>query len=259
MGKTFEGVLRWYGEEMGLSQKQTEFEVETEGLTKVFAHKYALNEVSLKLAKGDFLTIVGPNGAGKTTLIRCLAGLARPSSGRVLIGGQDARKVGGELRRRLGLVSHHTFLYDDLTAEENLRFYGRMYDVGRLEQRMREVIEYVGLEHRLHDPVRTFSRGMGQRLAIARVLMHEPAVVLLDEPYTGLDEQATSMLRQLLRDMAEGQQTVILTTHNLGRALDVGDRLAILVRGRIANESPRASLDLDGLRATYRRCAGGVN
>jgi heme exporter protein A len=117
----------------------------------------------------------------------------------------------------------------------------------------------VGLEHRLHDPVRTFSRGMGQRLAIARVLMHEPAVVLLDEPYTGLDEQATSMLRQLLRDMAEGQQTVILTTHNLGRALDVGDRLAILVRGRIANESPRASLDLEGLRAAYRRCAGGVN
>lgn len=232
-------------------------EIEVRDLTKVFGRHHALRGVNLELAEGDFLTVVGPNGAGKTTLIRCLAGLSKPSSGTVLLAGEELSSGGPRLRRHIGFVSHQTLLYDDLTAAENLHFYGRLYDVPHLENRTREIVAHVGLKHRLHDPVRTFSRGMRQRLSIARALVHEPSVMLLDEPYAGLDEQATDMLQDLLREMSEGEQTVIMATHNLGRALDRGRRLAILLAGRIVYETPKDNLDAKGLRAIYRQYVGG--
>lgn len=242
---------------MAASQTQMQFEIEARDLTKAFGRNYALRGLNLKLAKGDFLTIVGPNGAGKTTLMRCLAGLSKPSSGTVLLRGEELRKGGVELRRRIGLVSHQPLLYDNLTAMENLRFYGRMYDVPQLEQRVEEIVRYVGLGHRLREPVRAFSRGMRQRLSIARALIHEPPVMLLDEPYAGLDEQGAQMLRGLLQGMTDGEQTVVIATHDLERALGVGRRLGILVGGRILHEGPMSSLDLQGLRQMYEHCAGG--
>lgn len=235
---------------------ETRFEIETRNLTKVFGRNYALQGVDLKMMPGDFLTIVGPNGAGKTTLIRCLAALTKPSSGSVLLGGQELGNGAAELRRSIGLVTHQPMLYDSLTAAENLRFYGRMYDVPRVEERVQQMINYVGLRHRLHDPVRSFSRGMRQRLSIGRALMHAPRVMLLDEPYTGLDYQATEMLRSLLQEMADAGPTVIMTTHNLERAVDGEGQLAILVRGRIMYEASKTSLDLHGLRMVYRDCVG---
>jgi heme exporter protein A len=232
------------------------FEIETRNLTKDFGHRQALRGVDLELPAGQFLTIIGPNGAGKSTLLRCIAGLSKPTRGQVLLGGQPLDANATEVRRRIGLVSHQTLLYDDLTAVENLRFYGRMYDVERLDSRIDELLRRLGLIGRAHDPVRTYSRGMQQRLAIARALMHRPSVLLLDEPYTGLDEQATEQLHGMLRRMESGDQTLIMTTHNLNTVVQVGSRVAILVDGCLAYDAPKRPFSLEGLSALYREVIG---
>jgi heme exporter protein A len=239
----------------GVAENMT-FEIETRNLTKDFGHRQALRGVDLELPAGQFLTIIGPNGAGKSTLLRCIAGLSKPTRGQVLLGGQPLDANATEVRRRIGLVSHQTLLYDDLTAVENLRFYGRMYDVERLDSRIDELLRRLGLIGRAHDPVRTYSRGMQQRLAIARALMHRPSVLLLDEPYTGLDEQATEQLHGMLRRMESGDQTLIMTTHNLNTVVQVGSRVAILVDGRLAYDAPKRPFSLEGLSALYREVIG---
>lgn len=203
------------------------------GLTKSFGHFLALRGINLDLPEGCFLTILGPNGAGKSTLIRVLATLARPTSGKVFLAGLDTSKEGIAARRLLGVVLHQTLLYDDLTAEQNLRFYGRLYGVPDLTHRILEVAEEVGIENHLRAPVRTFSRGMQQRLAIARATLHRPAIMLLDEPDTGLDLEAAASLKQILRGGPGAQRTVVMTTHNLERGLQFSDRVAIMHRGRI--------------------------
>ncbi len=232
--------------------------IEVRGLTKSFGHQQALRGVNLDLAEGQFLTLFGPNGAGKTTLINILSTLSRPTSGRVRVNGVDLRAGATDLRRHIGLVSHHTLLYDDLTPDENLRFYGRMYDVPRLPARIDAVLERVGLIHRRHDPVRTFSRGMQQRLSIARAILHDPAVMLLDEPYTGLDQHAAEMLRQVLQSIATEGRTVLMTTHNLERGLEMCDRVAILVKGRIVYQARRDEVDASRFRETYYRHVEGT-
>ncbi len=232
------------------------FEIETRNLTKDFGHRQALRGVGLELVAGEFLTIIGPNGAGKSTLLRCIAGLSKPTRGQVLLRGQPLDPSATEMRRRIGLVSHETLLYDDLTAVENLRFYGRMYDVESLDSRIDGLLRRLGLHRRAHDPVRTYSRGMQQRLAIARALLHQPSVILLDEPYTGLDEQATEQLHEILRTMESGDQTLIMTTHNLNTVVEVGSRLAILVDGRLAYHAAERPLSLEGLSALYREVIG---
>jgi heme exporter protein A len=231
-------------------------EIETKNLTKDFGHRQALRGVDLELPAGEFLTIIGPNGAGKSTLLRCIAGLSKPTRGQVLLRGQPLDVNATEVRRRIGLVSHQTLLYDDLTAVENLRFYGRMYDVERLDSRIDELLGRLGLLRRAHDPVRTYSRGMQQRLAIARALLHRPSLILLDEPYTGLDEQATEQLHDMLRTMESGDQTLIMTTHNLNTVVQVGSRVAILVDGRVAYDAPRRPFSLESLSALYREVIG---
>jgi len=227
--------------------------VEVRGLVKSFGSKVALGGVDLDVAEGEFLTLVGPNGAGKTTLIRILATLTKPTEGSVRIAGRDLLKQGTEVRRRVGLASHETLLYGDLSAEENLRFYGRMYEVPELEERITALLQRVGLEHRRHDLVRTFSRGMQQRLSIARALLHDPAILLLDEPYTGLDQQAAEVLREVLVALVGRSRTVLMTTHNLERGLELCDRAAILVNGRIVHQASKGNLDVASFREAYRR------
>ena len=237
--------------------------IEVRGLVKSFGSKVALDGVDLAVAEGEFLTLVGPNGAGKTTLIRILATLTRPTKGEVRVAGFDLNKEGDEVRRRIGLASHQTLLYGDLSAEENLRFYGRMYEVPELEERITALLQRVGLEHRRHDLVRTFSRGMQQRLSIARALLHDPVVLLLDEPYTGLDQQAAEMLRDVLVAVSPPSfggmkggakaRTVLMTTHNLERGLELCDRAAILVNGRSVHQAARGDLDLTSFREVYSR------
>jgi heme exporter protein A len=221
-------------------------------LTKAFGHLTALRGVDLELAEGEFLTLFGPNGAGKTTLIRILASLARPSSGTVHIRGQDLGKEATAVRRQIGLISHQPLLYGDLTADENLRFFAQLYDLPDAAARINAVLEQVGLVSRRRDPVRTYSRGMVQRLSIARAVLHDPAIMLLDEPYTGLDLQAADMLRGVLQELAASNRTVILTTHNLEQGLEMCDRAAVLNRGRIGWQGQRGEVDLDSMKEIYR-------
>ena len=226
--------------------------IEVRKLTKAFGHQAALRGVDLHVDEGEFLALFGPNGAGKTTLIRVVSSLTRPTAGTVRVRGEDLGKAGTSLRRHIGLISHNPLLYGDLTPDENLRFFARMYDLPDAAARIDAVLEQVGLVVRRRDPVRTFSRGMVQRLAIARAILHDPAIMLLDEPYTGLDLQAADMLRAVLEELAALNRTVILTTHNLEQGLEMCDRAAILNRGRVAWQGARAGLDLEGMKELYR-------
>lgn len=226
--------------------------IEVLKVTKAFGHQVALRGVDLQVAEGEFLTLFGPNGAGKTTLVRVVASLARPTSGSVRLRGQDLGRAAVTLRRDLGFISHNPLLYGDLTAEENLRFFARMYDVPQAGDRIRDVLDQVGLVARRHDPVRAFSRGMVQRLTIARAILHNPAIMLLDEPYTGLDLQAADMLGAVLHDLVTSNRTVILTTHNLEQGLEMCHRAAILHRGRVAWQGERAGVDLAAMKEIYR-------
>jgi len=225
--------------------------IEIKGLIKAFGSRLVLRGITLHVDAGEFVTLVGPNGAGKTTLIRILATLSRPSAGRVLLGGCDLNEDPMVVRRMIGLVSHRTLLYDDLSGEQNLLFYAQLYDVARPKTRAEELLRQVGLWGRQHDPVSTYSRGMQQRLAIARALLHNPPVLLLDEPDTGLDRQAAATLGALLRQTDLGQRTVLMTTHNLEYAAAWGERVAILVNGQIAFQTNRSETDLTTLRAQY--------
>jgi len=227
--------------------------IEVKALVKSFGPTTALRGVNLSVPEGQFVTLVGPNGAGKTTLLRILATLSRPTRGLVKIAGHDLAKGAAEARRKIGLVSHQTLLYGDLAAEENLRFYGRMYDVADLDTRITQVLEMVGLAHRRRDPVRTFSRGMQQRLAIARAVLHRPSLMLLDEPYTGLDQDAAARLEAVMSGVGTEGRTVVMTTHDLERGLAVADRVVILARGRVAFEAQRSELDGAAFMAAYRK------
>ncbi|HEY3247921.1 MAG TPA: ABC transporter ATP-binding protein [bacterium] len=206
--------------------------IEADRLVKAFGPVHALRGVSLSIASGESVVIFGPNGAGKTTLLKILATLMRPTSGRLRLFGADPF-ADGTLRRTLGVVSHQTYLYGGLTASENLVFAGRLYGVPDTGERTAVLLDTVGLAGRAHDLVRTFSRGMSQRLAIARALMHDPPLLLLDEPYTGLDRHAAGMLTGLLERL-RGQRTVVMTTHSIEQGLTLADRMAILVGGTLA-------------------------
>lgn len=234
---------------MALSDKPA---IRAAKLTKAFGHQVALRGVDLAVADGEFLALFGPNGAGKTTLMRIIASLTRPSAGVVEVQGQDLSKAATSVRRHIGLISHNPLLYGDLTPDENLRFFARMYDIPQASSRIDVLLEQVGLTNRRHDPVRTFSRGMVQRLAIARAILHDPTIMLLDEPYTGLDLQAADMLRSFLQDLATSGRTVILTTHSLEQGLEMCTRAAVLHKGRVAWQGDRAGLDLEKMKAIYR-------
>ena len=235
---------------------EAEWALEVVGLSKSFGRRRALQGVNLRVAKGEFLTLVGPNGAGKTTLIQVLATLSRPTAGTARIAGHDLRGADADLRRQIGLVSHQVLLYQELTAMENLRFFGRLYDLERLGEAASEALERVGLAHRAHDPVRTLSRGMQQRLAIARAILHRPGILLLDEPFTGLDPGSVELLREILKGLAEEGRTTLMVTHNLALGLELCHRLAILVRGRIVVQADRESLDAEALLELYRKQVG---
>ncbi len=226
--------------------------IETQGLTKSFSNHLALRGIDLEVKCGESVVIFGPNGAGKTTLIKVLATIMNPSSGKVLVNGLSLKDNAEEIRRRIGVVAHQTFLYSNLTAYENLEFYSRMYDVPGHKERIHEVVTMVGMTSRLHDRVGTLSRGMQQRLSIARSLLHKPAIMLLDEPETGLDQHAISMLWEALQTADSGKRTIILTTHSLERGLELGDRLLILAQGKIVYDKSAQALDLAGLKDVYQ-------
>lgn len=221
-------------------------------LVKRFGLKTVLRGVNFDVQPGEFVALLGPNGAGKTTFLRILASLSRPSLGEVSVAGYRLPNEAAAVRARLGVVSHLPLLYGDLSAEENLRFYGRMYGILDLEPRITEVLEMVGLDNRRRDLVRTFSRGMQQRLAIGRAVLHDPDVMLFDEPYTGLDQDASSMLDEVLKTVAAKGRTVVMTSHDLARAEDLATRFDILSRGVITASATHKQLKKTNLLTFYK-------
>ena len=215
--------------------------LEARDVTRSFGPVRAVDGVSFNLEAGEFLTVFGPNGAGKTTLLRLLAGGLQPTSGEVRLGGERLDPNETAWRGRIGVLSHQTFLYGHLTAAENLRFYAALYGAPGGEHIL-DSLARVGLGERAHDRARTFSRGMRQRLALARTLLHDPDLVLLDEPYTGLDAHAAAMLRGVLGALKDGRRTVVMVTHNRAEGLELADRVAIQVRGRFAHLGARGGL-----------------
>jgi len=211
-----------------------------------------LRDLEFQAAEGEFVAVLGPNGAGKTTFLRILASLARATLGEVRIAGYSLPRQAAAVRRRLGVVSHLPLLYGDLTAEENLRFYGRMYAVEQLERRIMVVLEQVGLVNRRRDLVRTFSRGMQQRLAIGRAVIHDPQVLLLDEPYTGLDQDASHMLDGVLRQVTGLGRTVVMTSHDLLRADALAGRFDVLSHGAMRASQRKADLGEGGVVEFYK-------
>jgi len=230
--------------------------IEVKGVTRGFGKHLVLRGIDLQVGTGEFLTVFGSNGAGKTTLIKVLATLLRPATGSVRVAGLDMRGNSIGIRRKIGVVSHHTFLYDELSAYENLKFYGRMYDVPDLEERINYLIARVGLSSRLHDRAGALSRGMQQRVSIARAMIHDPPIMLLDEPETGLDQDARSILKETLGSFHAEGRTMVMTTHNLEYGLEMGDHVAILAGGKIAYEESRQALNLATLREAYYQYTG---
>jgi heme exporter protein A len=227
-------------------------------LVKRFGLKTVLRGMDFSVAPGEFVALLGPNGAGKTTFLRILASLSRPTMGQVNIAGFSLPHQAAAVRRRLGVVSHLPLLYGDLTADENLRFFARMYDLSQADKRVSDVLEMVGLASRRRDLVRTFSRGMQQRLAIGRAVLHDPEVMLFDEPHTGLDQDACQMLDTVLQEVAARGRTVVMTSHDLARVGDLASRFDILSRGVITSSVQRSEMDPNNLLAYYRQAIAEV-
>jgi heme exporter protein A len=223
------------------------------GLVREFGPIRAVDGVGFSLGAGQLMTVFGPNGAGKTTLLRILSGGLRPSEGEVVLRGKRLEAGDPEWHRRIGVLSHQSFLYGHLTLEENLFFFGRLFGLKDLSERVPARLQQVGLEARATSLARTLSRGMRQRLALARTLLHDPDFVLLDEPYTGLDAHAAAVLRGVLSSLKDGHRTVILVTHNLSQGLELADRVAIQARGRLVFLEDRRRVNAEGFEQEYRQ------
>ena len=222
--------------------------IETRELGRRFAGVTALHALDLTVGAGEAVAVFGPNGAGKSTLLRLLATLLRPSAGALRLFERAVNDGGAAARRRVGFLSHQSFLYPDLTPTENLDFYARMFGVARPGERVRGLIERVGLTGWAHRPVRTLSRGLEQRCALARALVHEPDLLLLDEPFTGLDVDASAMLAAMLRETHAGGTTLLMTTHDMARGFEVCRRAIVLTRGRLVWDGTIAGMPDDFVR-----------
>ena len=228
--------------------------IETRALVKAYGLLPVLRKIDLGIERGEFVALLGPNGSGKSTFLRLLCGLSKPTAGSITIGGWDVPDEIAAVRAQIGLVSHKPLLYENLTARENLRFFARMYHLDDIDERIERGLERVGLTKRGNDLVRTYSRGMLQRLSIARALIHDPDVLLLDEPHTGLDQDASATLDRLLLDAHAEGRTILMTTHELDRAHRIAQRCLILSRGSLMLDAPMRSID--NLAARYTEVTG---
>jgi heme exporter protein A len=225
--------------------------VEAKGIVKSFGRREVLKGVDLVVREGEFVIVMGPNGAGKTTLLRIIATIVRPDKGQLKVCGFPIPDKAPEARAKIGFLTHSPLLYDELTARENLLFYASLLSVRSPEKRIAELLQLVGLEDRAEERVRTFSRGMLQRLAIARAILHSPPLLLLDEPFTGLDQKAAEVLTALLKLLPQEGHAVIMTTHQLDETLTLAHRILVLNRGKFVAEIPQEELRLDAFRKQY--------
>ncbi len=217
--------------------------LEARGLVKSFGRNQVLRGVDLSISSGDRYFLFGPNGAGKTTLVKLLTGLMKPDSGEVRLFGEPLEGEALAIRARIGFLSHEPYLYGELTAMENLDFFGQLYDVPTRAERSKALLKEIGLFARSHDRVATFSRGMKQRLGLARAILHEPDLVVLDEPYTGLDIRATATLERLIREKSAEGTAFLAITHDLAQGLEMATRAGILHGGRMVLENDPSGWD----------------
>jgi heme ABC exporter ATP-binding subunit CcmA len=232
--------------------------IEIENVVKEFGRKGVINGIDLRIEKGDYLVILGPNGAGKTTLLKLISTLLRPSDGTIRIDGFDVKEDGLEVRRRIGVLGHVSYLYDELTALENLRFYAKMYGVSLGPEKIKAILSRVKLAHRMNDLVGTYSRGMKQRLAIARAIIHKPKILLLDEPYTGLDLNGRRILTEMLREFQTKGITTVMVTHNIERGYEMGNRLVVIMDGEIAADLRKADISKEDFVNRYAGMMGAT-
>ncbi|MEW6456697.1 MAG: heme ABC exporter ATP-binding protein CcmA [Acidobacteriota bacterium] len=225
--------------------------IEIQSVSKFFGTHQALNEINLSIIDGEFVTIFGPNGAGKTTLIRIISGLTQPSKGKIQFTELGSNKNFIKVLRNIGFVSHKPFLYENLTIEENLRFYGKMYELENLEKKVNEIISKFGLTLRRRDLVRVLSRGMEQRLSLARAIIHEPKILLLDEPYTGLDQEAVNTFRRFLNDFHNEGKTIVMTTHDFTHGLKNCTHVIVLSKGSIVYDEQISKINLEDFEKIY--------
>lgn len=220
-------------------------------LGKRYGSKAVLKNIELTIDAGQVVALLGANGAGKTTLMRTIAGLTKPDRGSIELGGATFRTASHELRRYIGFVGHAPLLYDTLSGWENLRFFAHLYDMQQPEARIEALMHEVELWSRRRDLVRTYSRGMKQRLAIARAVLHDPPVLLLDEPDTGLDQDSMEMLHSIIRELGVNNRAILLSTHQLDQALAWADQICILADGRIMHQPKSDKLTISSLRTLY--------
>ncbi len=234
--------------------------IEVESLSKAYGLLPVLRAVSFGVARGETIMLLGQNGSGKSTLLRLLAGLSKPTAGLIRIGGWQLPQEAMQVRRQIGLVSHQPLLYGNLSARENLDFFGKLYGMAKDERgdRIAALFERVGLAKRADSLTRDFSRGMRQRLSIARALLHQPEILLLDEPFSSLDQAAAAALEDLLRSGQRDKRTLIMTTHQLSRAPSLANRAMILSRGRIAFDGDIRAMSADSLRERYANICSGA-
>jgi len=224
--------------------------LDSRGIEKKFGYSFAVRNVTLQLKRGEFVVLFGSNGAGKTTFLKVAATLMRPTKGNLSVEGFDIHTQAEQARRHIGFLSHNTFVYRDLSALENLKFFCRLYGIAADEDRLLGILDRVELKRRANDTVRSFSRGMQQRVGIARALLHDPSLILLDEPYTGLDAKAAQTLNSLLDDAVTAGKTVVLTSHDLNQGLRAATRAVILDKGLVVHDGPAKD---DSVRTAYAR------
>jgi heme exporter protein A len=232
--------------------------IQTKQLIKRVGDKVILRGVNLSIKEGQTVAILGPNGAGKSTILKVIATLIKPSSGEVLINNKEIKKHSLEVKSLIGYLPHASLLYDHFTPLENLLFFGKLYGVKDVEKRAKELIEKVGLSFFLHEPVKSFSRGMIQRVAIARAIVHEPRILLLDEPHTGLDQQAIVILNKVILEMKAQGTTTVMVTHDFKQAAEICDRIIIVKNGKIVDDFMLENNNLDLVFDKYALLTEGV-
>ena len=234
-----------------------DFAINIEGLTKSFGQNFVLRDLDLQLSWGETLVVLGPNGSGKTTLIKIMSTLTKADSGVITIAGFNQDDMGQHIRRVVGVLVHDPMLYDDLSGYENLKFFGQLFGLDDIEDRIVSIADNLRVSPWLGKRVGTLSHGLKKRLSIVRVLLHNPQILLMDEPETGLDQEAVSILDEIIESRVNDGKSVLITTHSFERGLSIGDRLAILAQGEIPYQAEVNSVSgLDSLQEIYSRFTG---
>jgi heme exporter protein A len=233
--------------------------LELRNMTKLLGDKLVLRNITLALEKGEILAVIGPNGAGKSTFFKCTVGLLQPTSGDILLNGKIVKKNSAKIKQKIGFLGHESFLYNNLSPLENLKFYGKLYKVKDLDRKASDLLKEVGLFLFRDMPIRSFSRGMMQRLAIARVLLPDPNILMLDEPHTGLDQEAVAMLNQIIKQKRESGTSILIISHDFEQVHTLADRVAVMKKGRIiSTRQLDTKISLQEMKQWYEKEVSGT-